>query len=497
MMQESIRNHTLNIWYAMTLRKKLCMIIGIMGVILGASVFLNLKIVYYFIDHVYAIMDDNLSCYRFQEALEEETRLFALAMGDHSQETRSAYDGACQNTRMYLELLPYNQEIGENRYAITWNILNSYGVYEKQRDLVFGMQSEDQGYVNQLYEVYSMQKYLSRYASRLTRAVLLEGNDYYAAKLPELRKLPLILWITGVTIFSVLLFSMGFVTKGLLHTVGELAEASRRIERNDFSSPDIYWRGKDEIGQMVKAFNKMKRSMEDYIHTYEEKRRIEKQLHSQEMEKAQLEQRFSMAQLQLIKSQLNPHFLFNTLNMITRMAQMEEAPVTEEMLVAMSNLLRYSLRTTEPLVPLEEELKVVRDYMYIQQMRFGSRISFRIDCEKELYGREVPVFLLQPLVENAVIHGLIDREEGGSIKVRIEKKEELIWIFVEDTGVGMNEERLSQIRKGIENRGSGLGIGLGNIYRRITAYYEGGKVLIDSREGQGTRVFIEFGAKRV
>lgn len=126
-----------------------------------------------------------------------------------------------------------------------------------------------------------------------------------------------------------------------------------------------------------------------------------------------VEQRFSFAQLQLLKSQLNPHFLFNTLNMITLMAQLEEAPVSEEMLVAMSNLLRYSLRTTEPFAPLNQELKIVEDYMYIQKKRFGERVSWDIDCNIKTDQIEVPVFLLQPLVENAVIHGISRKENGG------------------------------------------------------------------------------------
>ena len=166
------------------------------------------------------------------------------------------------------------------------------------------------------------------------------------------------------------------------------------------------WAGSDGIGELVSAFNEMNHATQDDVYTVEEKRVMEERLYEQELEKANLEQRFSLAQLQLIKSQLNPHFLFNTLNMITRMSQMEEAPVTEEMLVAMSNLLRYSLRTTEAFTPLNQELKVVDDYMYIQKKRFGDRVLWSVDCRTQTDLIEIPVFLIQPLVENAIVHGL-------------------------------------------------------------------------------------------
>ncbi len=496
-MWRKAREKLLGGWYDLSLRKKMYILVAALGLIVGASIFMNVKVLYYFTGTFNTVMNDNLSCHRFQEALEKETEVFARAIDDRSEKSRREYEAACADTRTLLDQLPYDYgKIGENRYAITWNILNSYGAYEEKRNQVFDMGPGKPDYVYLLYEVYDMQEYLAVYASRLTQAVLLEGNAYYEEQLPNLTRLPFILGAIGLAVFLALLFSMRLFTGGILKAMAQLAGASQSIEKNDFGVPDVVWKGGDEMGQLVKAFNKMKRSMEDYVRTSEEKRRMEIRLHRQEMEQAQLEQRFSMAQLELLKSQMNPHFLFNTLNMITRMSQMEEAPSTEEMLVAMSNLLRYSLRTAEPIAPLEEELKVVQDYMYIQQMRFGSRVRWEVCCPKELYPREVPVFLLQPLVENAVIHGISCKEEGGTIRIQIEEQGGVMRILIEDTGAGMSRERLKQIRAAMENRGRGLGIGLGNIYRRITVYYQQGQVRIDSREHEGTRVEISFGARQ-
>lgn len=495
-MSERFKRQALDQWRSLSLYKKMYLFVGAVGIIMGGCILLNLKILNYSVDTLYGVMDANLSCYQFQAAFSREREQFEKAVRDRSQKTMEEYEQACRETRLKLELLPFDyEEVGENRYALTWNLLNSYGAYEKKRDQVAWMNRGSTDFIASLYEVYDMQHYLETYGSRLTQAVLLEGNDDYAAQLPVLGRLPYTLGGIGVIVFASLILFVRFVTKKILVVMAQLSQASSRIEKNEFDIPDVIWSGKDELGQLVKAFNKMKRSMADYVKTSEENRQMELELHRQEMERTQLEQRFSMAQLQLLKSQLNPHFLFNTLNMITRMAQMEEAPVTEEMLVAMSNLLRYSLRTTNPMAPLAEELKVVGDYMYIQKMRFGSRVAWEINCPEELKSREVPVFLFQPLVENAVIHGLSVKEEGGTIWIGIRQKENRMEITIRDTGAGMSEERLAQIRKAMEDKGRGLGIGLGNIYRRITSYYENGTVVIDSRAGEGTAVRIGFDIK--
>ena len=185
-------------WDRLSLRKKMYILVAALGLIVGASIFMNLRVLYYFTDTFNAVMSDNLSCHRFQEALSVEAEAFAAAIDDRSQENLEEYEAACQNTASLLGQLPYDYgKIGENRYAITWNIRNSYGAYEQKRDQVFSMGPGKPEYVYQLYEVYDMQDYLSAYASRLTQAVLLEGNAYYEEQLPKLTTLPYIFGAIG------------------------------------------------------------------------------------------------------------------------------------------------------------------------------------------------------------------------------------------------------------------------------------------------------------
>ncbi len=492
-----MKNKLLSYWYKFSLKRKLYIVLVGVTLFMAVAIAINVNVSYIFIEDVRLLMDDNLSTYKFQESFSREVEAFGELVRDWSTEKEANYEAARVEAKANLAALPYQYEqIGEERYAITWNILNTYEEYESQKEKTLSLRDSNPKYIEELYRTYRIQDYLKVYTSRLTKEVLNKGNDYYEERVNLLKQMPYILIIISVLSLGILFLLLRAMMGSLVKVVYKLIEVTAGIERNDFSVPDVVWNGEDEIGKLTTAFNNMKRAMESYVSTLKEKRVIEEKLHQKELERANLEQQFSFSQLQLLKSQINPHFLFNTFNMITRMAQMEEAPVTEEMLIAMSNLLRYSLRTTEPFAPLNQELKIVEDYMYIQEKRFGERIQWKIDCGIQAEEVEVPVFLLQPLVENAVLHGISPKVNGGSIEIIVEQLEEVIKIKVKDDGIGMSAGKLEQIQNAINYRGSGLGIGLGNIYRRIAAYYEKGSVKVDSIEGEGTIVTIIFGDRK-
>ncbi|NLS85191.1 MAG: histidine kinase [Ruminococcaceae bacterium] len=471
----------------MTLRQKMGLLIAVIVALMLLSGAITIAVVSYSIDGMQKIFDDNHGSYNLQTAFDKETVAFANLIRDGGADSKSAFSKARANTAICLGAISADyDDIGEKRYEITWTIHNSYAQYHKQCEKLLAMSPDDMTYIRELYVTYSMQDYIKSYCGRLTETVLTQTNSDYLTKSDSLKKIPYI--ITGISLLAMLMLvvmlrsAMGKFTAIL----GKLADASQQIEQNNFAVEDVYWaRQEDEIGQLVRAFNQMKHSTREYVHATQE-------LHEQTVQRVELEKRFAVTQLQLIKSQLNPHFLFNTLNMIARMAQIEGAPVSEQMTVAMSNLLRYNLRTTEPIVPLEQELKVVEDYMYIQKMRFGSRIQYSVLCPDALLQTDVPVFLLQPLVENAVMHGLSNVENGGAIYVRARMRGDNLILSVADTGAGMTHERLTQVRAAMAKGGEGLGLGLGNVCRRITGFYPNGRVRISSKQGCGTVVYVEF-----
>lgn len=436
-----------------------------------------------------AILDANQMANDLQQAMAAETHSFKAYIQDRGEEARQSYEASAQKMQAALAALPFSyEEIGESRYEIMWTIHSSYERYCTARDRVLTMTPGEDTYISALYEVYSMQEYLAQYCAELTQRVLNEGTERYARESAFYLRLPywlLVIVVAGLLALLGLLYTaLGSLFRGL----SRLAMASHSIEQNIFTDPDLAWEVEDEMGALVRAFNKMK-------HATEENLMMQQRLHEEELNRVRLEKRFADAQFRALKNQLNPHFLFNTLNTIARMARLEHAPTSERMTIAVSNLLRYNLRTTAPLVPLSQELKVVQDYLFIQEMRFGDRIRYELNCHVE-QSALVPGFLLQPLVENAIQHGLSGTENGGTIRIRVRRVRGRIHVIVADDGMGMSSERLEQIRLAMRQGDNDVGIGLCNLERRIKGLYEDGRACVYSSPGKGTSILIEFGTPK-
>ena len=237
----------------------------------------------------------------------------------------------------------------------------------------------------------------------------------------------------------------------------------------------------------------MKDKTGQYIRVLEETKEMADLLHKGELERLEVERRLEATNLELLKNQINPHFLFNTLNVIGGMANLEEAMITEKMIKALSSLFRYNLKMQGAEVVLAQELQVAKDYMYLQQMRFGTRISYHIECKVNVETVKVPTFSFQPLIENAIIHGLSKKEEGGSVYIRVWEEARYIIISVADTGVGMSFEQLEKLRNAFKHGATErVGIGLGNIYKRIHAMYPDGKVEVFSKKNIGTVIRLQI-----
>lgn len=429
------------------------------------------------------LLKGNSQSLEFWAAMEEESSAFRSYVGDRSQENRNRYGKACQSAAAAMKALPFDyMKTGAGRYGATWSILNMYENYARARDEFLDMDMREPDYTDRLYTIYRVQGYLGTHAGRLEQMTVKDSNARYEMQRPLLVMVPAVSILWGAAALLMVRWMNRSVSRNIVQPVVELAQDSRRIGENDFSGPDPHTEGGDEIARLVKAFCTMKASTKGYIEALTEKHRMEKQLDE--------------VRLQMLKNQINPHFLFNTLNMIASTAQIEDAGTTEKMISALSRLFRYNLKSTDSVMPLERELKVVRDYMYLQQMRFGQRLRYTTDCRPETLDVLVPSFALQPLVENAIIHGISPKGQGGRIHVRSWMKDNRLWISVADTGRGMEPGRLEEICRALEQEDEkATGVGVGNIYRRIHGMYQDGEMFIYSGEGRGTVVQLAFTAQ--
>ena len=205
--------------------------------------------------------------------------------------------------------------------------------------------------------------------------------------------------------------------------------------------------------------------------------RNEKKLEAQQL-------RLNEARLAALTSQINPHFLFNTLNSVSSLIRTNPEQA-RGVVYRLSSILRRLLRNTDNLTPLREELAFIDNYMTIEMVRFGEKLRFVKDIDPETLDRMVPSMLLQPLIENSIRHGLATKVDGGMIRVRSYLADGRLHLVVEDVGVGIPEARLATLFE--------QGIGVSNVNERMKVLYGPDyRMWIDSKPGEGTRTGIEI-----
>ncbi len=480
------------VWLGLSLKKKLGIYVCLVILVIGISAVFSFLLMDFALGNFNVILDDNSRCYNFQEAMERESQVFKNYIRNRTVENEKLYEEACIQSEQSLTQLPFDYRlIGAERYGRTWSVRNAYEKYQDSRNQILLQDQRDGEYIIRLYQVYAMQGYLTTYARQLLQLTMVEGDASYQRRVPVYYWMPYLILLVSVILIGAMTLLTRILSHGVVDPMEKLADATRKIAVNDFSGEDLVVDNRDEMGEMVRAFNKMKHATEGYIHTLMKNHEISELLHREEMEKVRMEKRLEAARLELLKSQINPHFLFNTLNMIACMAKLEDAATTEKMITSMSNLFRYNLKTTEQIVALEQEIRVVQDYMYIQQMRFGNRIRYECRLQVDETEVKIPAFTLQPLVENAIVHGIGKKEQGGWVYLRVRRKGNRVIVLVADTGVGMDEEHRQGLLAALAGSHTAkVGIGLGNIYQRIHAMYQDGEMKIYSKKGQGTVIWL-------
>ncbi|HIF6096589.1 TPA: sensor histidine kinase [Vibrio parahaemolyticus] len=212
-----------------------------------------------------------------------------------------------------------------------------------------------------------------------------------------------------------------------------------------------------------------------YFHSREKEAIAQRELESIKRENAEQERALLLSQLKQMQSQIEPHFLFNTLANISALMS-QDVDKAKQMLDQLTALLRATLKSSrEEHTTVENEIALIDAYLGIQKIRLGERLSYTIEVQEGLGNTELPPMMLQPLVENAIIHGIEPKREGGEVQLLIKQEKQLLQIEVKDTGVGLSH---------VSNH-SGSGIGLSNLKQRVDALFAGkGQVSIsESSEG--------------
>lgn len=207
------------------------------------------------------------------------------------------------------------------------------------------------------------------------------------------------------------------------------------------------------------------------------------------------------AELKTLQAQIRPHFLYNTLNTICWEAEKKGDKEIADMVYSLSQVFRLSLNDGRDTFTLEQEVELVKNYLFLQKNRFRERFEFEITLDESIKDFTVPKLLLQPLAENAVIHGIEPLAGSGLISIRAFRKDRTIVLEVQDNGVGITPERLQELHQRLA-RGSSIseeeenagrsGFALSNVQERLALFFAGASLQIESVEGAGTRIIIHI-----
>jgi sensor histidine kinase YesM len=348
-------------------------------------------------------------------------------------------------------------------------------------------------------ETKNIASYSGEYVKRLDDSYLRYNNVQYKNLKEKTSNGRIIITIfLGFATFFCIIFS-AFFSRWVTVPIEELAVTAEEISRGNFDVKSMNPAGMYEIDMLQAGFTKMVWEIRILIEKIKEKATIEKRLDEQELKNLLVENMLKESQLKALQSQINPHFLFNTLNTIAQTAIIEEADETEGLINAVSELLRYSLSMIDRQSMVGAEISVINQYIFIQETRFKDRVKFNISVDKSLNNVQVPGMILQPLVENAFIHGIEGREEGGEINISVYKEDDFCILMVEDNGGGISSDKLNEIisEEGAYTKGSSTGIGVKNVIRRLKIMFSNDDVIrIESELNKGTRIYIKIPINR-
>lgn len=275
--------------------------------------------------------------------------------------------------------------------------------------------------------------------------------------------------------FIIYSFSSLF-SRRLLH----LSRHINRVSTGDFDT-SIKMDGRDEIGLLARQFNSMVRSINDLMY----------EVQASNAQNHLLEQKQNDIRFKMLASQINPHFLFNALEAIRMEAHMKGQVEIARVVRLLGKMMRSNLEVGRSKVLLSQELEVVRCYLDIQQFRYEERLKYQFIVDPAVESLYMPPLIVQPLVENAVIHGLDNTTNGAMVTVNIKQEENHAVFTITDNGAGIAPERLEQIRKTLDigEEQEGARIGLRNVHDRLKLSYGAEYGLsIESRLNEGTSI---------
>lgn len=398
-----------------------------------------------------------------------------------------------------MQKTPSKNEIYQKEYVVL-QLAQAFIFYSNQS--ISAKRANDDATLETTYQTtISCYNYLQTQIQELNNLRLQQNANTYEENhqyIEITRTLSLIFFL----VFSVMIFFMlYFSITSIIEPLTDISEVAHKVAKRDFDVPLFNRNTNDEIGNICQAFDRMIISIREYIDTIWEKARTEAELKEKEIEMQAL---YTDAQLRALQNQINPHFLFNTLNTGAQLAMMENADKTCYFIEQVADFFRYNIQQQKKTATIDEELGLIDNFVYIMKVRFGNRLVFTKDIPNQQFKEEIPLMTLQPLVENCIKHGL--KNSTGIVKLQIQVENKFIVISVSDNGDGMPDETKEAVFQAVasgttrleseylDNKSTHNGTGLISVFLRLKLHFHRDDLfdITNGDDGVGTKFIIRI-----
>jgi len=281
--------------------------------------------------------------------------------------------------------------------------------------------------------------------------------------------------IISISVLVIIIMIIIGISNSITRPIYLLRLAMNGISKSGYiNAKEVHVHGSLEVEDLAKNYNQMIKRI------------------STLMDQVVVEQNLKRkSELRVLQNQINPHFLYNTLDSIIYEVEINENDVASRMIMALSKFFRISLSKGKTIIPIKDEVEHVRNYLLIQVMRLKDKFTFDIDVDNSILNYEVVKLILQPIVENAVIHGIKNKSDGGHVSITGKLDGEYIKFIITDNGFGILDNKIQEIYDSFSDPNAHKGVGIKNVYQRLRLYYgENADVRIESELDCGTTIML-------
>lgn len=379
------------------------------------------------------------------------------------------------------------------------NILDTY-LLKSQEAIEYKRGRNTTKYIEAFNNVKVLSGYINESINDINSLEFSDNLQDYVLMSERISELKVVFMIMTLAIVMLSIVFIYDFTQKISVPIEALSIHASEISKGNYEfeiNTDSYYK---EADFLAATFSEMAISIKKYILDLKGKVETENKLRLTETENLKIQNLLKQAELTALQSQINPHFLFNTLNAGVQLANLEDAEKTGEFLYNLSSMFRYNIQSLENTVTLKDELKNVNNYYELMKVRFDDHLFITFEVDDSVDDILMPPLILQPIIENSLIHGFQDKEDAGIVKVSVKRTEKGASISIKDNGRGIRKNYLEQLiesefemEEDEERTGHTTGLGLGNVNQRLKNFYGANNVLIiESELGKYTEVIVNI-----